>query len=119
MRKVYKTKVWVLRPLVAILCIILNSFFLDGDGQYGDSDSDSSNRLANRRTIHMLEKQRQKKKAIGTLDVAFKKRFFALNGQLAGQDGAPPEPGKIARKFIFTFFVFVDTSLEEGKWVSH
>ena len=31
-------------------------------------------RLAHRRTIHMLEKNRQKKRAIGTLDVAFKKR---------------------------------------------
>ena len=91
---------------------------IDGDGQYGDSDSDSSNRLANRRTIHMLEKQRQKKKAIGTLDVAFKKRFFALNGQLAGQDGAPPEPGKIARKFIFTFcfmlFVLMPSQRKES-----
>ena len=91
---------------------------IDGDGQYGDSDSDSSNRLANRRTIHMLEKQRQKKKAIGTLDVAFKKRFFALNGQLAGQDGAPPEPGKIARKFIFTFcfvlFVWMPSQRKES-----
>merc|ERR1712223_653828 len=55
------------------------------DGEY-DSDSHSSNRLAHRRTIHMLEKNRQKKRAIGTLDVAFKKRFFALSG--AGQDPA-------------------------------
>merc|ERR1719232_1528108 len=53
------------------------------DGEY-DSESHSSNRLAHRRTIHMLEKNRQKKRAIGTLDVAFKKRFFALSG--AGQD---------------------------------
>jgi len=70
---------------------------IDGDGHYGDSDSDSSNRLANRRTIHMLEKNRQKKKAIGTLDVAFKKRFFALNNQAAGVDGAAPEGGKVAQ----------------------
>ena len=46
----------------------------------------------------MLEKNRQKKKAIGTLDVAFKKRFFALNNQAAGVDGAAPEGGKVARK---------------------
>jgi len=70
---------------------------IDGDGHYGDSDSDSSNRLANRRTIHMLEKQRQKKKAIGTLDVAFKKRFFALNNQAQGLDGVAPEGGKVAQ----------------------
>ncbi len=50
---------------------------IDGDFE---SDSQSSNRLAHRRTIHALERDRGKKKrAIGTLDVAFKKRFFALN----------------------------------------
>ena len=63
------------------------------DGEY-DSESASSNRLAHRKTIHMLEKQRNKKRAIGTLDVAFKKRFFALSG--AGQD--PAVEGKVARK---------------------
>ena len=45
------------------------------DGEY-DSDSATSNRLAHRKTIHMLEKNRHKKRAIGTLDVAFKKRFL-------------------------------------------
>ena len=73
------------------------------DGEY-DSESHSSNRLAHRRTIHMLEKNRQKKRAIGTLDVAFKKRFFALSG--AGQD--PAVEGKTPRKFLeilgFTIF---------------
>ncbi|XP_040583648.1 chitin synthase chs-2 [Lepeophtheirus salmonis] len=58
------------------------------DGEY-ESESNSSNRLAHRRTIHMLEKNRNKKRAIGTLDVAFKKRFFALSG-----GGAEPEGGK-------------------------
>ena len=52
----------------------------------------------------MLEKNRQKKRAIGTLDVAFKKRFFALSG--AGQD--PAVEGKTPRKFLeilgFTIF---------------
>ena len=42
----------------------------------------------NRRTIHMLEKTRQKKRAIGTLDVAFRKRFFALSSQDHGEYGA-------------------------------
>merc|ERR1712122_116068 len=36
------------------------------DGEL-DSESASSNRLAHRKTIHMLEKNRQKKRAIGTL----------------------------------------------------
>ena len=30
--------------------------------------------------LQNLERNRQKKRAIGTLDVAFKKRFFALSG---------------------------------------
>ncbi|TRY61889.1 hypothetical protein TCAL_08870 [Tigriopus californicus] len=62
------------------------------DGEY-DSESSSSNRLAHRRTIHMLEKNRQKKRAIGTLDVAFKKRFFALsnNPEQEGSDGKGPQ----------------------------
>ncbi len=70
------------------------------DGDY-DSDSGDSNRLAHRRTIHMLEKNRHKKRAIGTLDVAFKKRFFALSG--AGQD--PDLEGKKARKYLIPTLV--------------
>ena len=69
----------------------------------GDDDlkiTKKNNRLVHRKTIHMLEKNRQKKRAIGTLDVAFKKRFFALSGG-AGQD--PELEGKAARKFTTQF----------------
>jgi len=60
------------------------------DGDY-DSDSAASNRLQNRKTIQNLERTRQnKKRAIGTLDVAFKKRFFALSGE----DEAPLMDGQ-------------------------
>jgi chitin synthase len=64
------------------------------DGEY-DSDSATSNRLAHRKTIHMLEKNRHKKRAIGTLDVAFKKRFLAFTGAPGegGPDGNIPMPG--------------------------
>ena len=67
------------------------------DGDY-DSDSAASNRLAHRRTIQNLERTRQnKKRAIGTLDVAFKKRFFALSGE----DEAPLMDGqKSSRKCL-------------------
>merc|ERR1712025_709925 len=58
---------------------------IDGDC---DSDSAASNRLAQRKTIQNLERNRTKKRAIGTLDVAFKKRFFALSGE----DDAPGGP---------------------------
>ena len=71
------------------------------DGDY-DSDSAASNRLAHRRTIQNLERNRNnKKRAIGTLDVAFKKRFFALSGG-AGQD--PELEGKAARKSLDLLF---------------
>ena len=79
-----------------------------------------------------LERNRQKKRAIGTLDVAFKKRFFALSGivepelerfvsnqkklnahpnsfQLSGEEDAPggqadgtPKPHNINRKKAYT-----------------
>ena len=64
------------------------------DGEY-DSDSATSNRLAHRKTIHMLEKNRHKKRAIGTLDVAFKKRFLAFTGAPGenGPEGQPPMQG--------------------------
>ena len=67
------------------------------DGDY-DSDSAASNRLAHRRTIQNLERNRNnKKRAIGTLDVAFKKRFFAPSGE----DEAPLMDGQKqnSRKF--------------------
>ena len=68
------------------------------DGDY-DSDSAASNRLAHRKTIQNLERTRNnKKRAIGTLDVAFKKRFFALSGE----DEAPLMDGQkqSSRKFL-------------------
>ena len=69
------------------------------DGDY-DSDSAASNRLAQRKTIQNLERNRtNKKRAIGTLDVAFKKRFFALSGE----DEAPlmDNQKQSSRKFLF------------------
>ena len=73
------------------------------DGDY-DSDSAASNRLAHRKTIQNLERTRNnKKRAIGTLDVAFKKRFFALSGE----DEAPLMDGQkqSSRKFLVFHFV--------------
>ena len=76
------------------------------DGDY-DSDSAASNRLAQRRTIQNLERNRQKKRAIGTLDVAFKKRFFALSGEEdapGGQnDGNGSQKMNINRMIFDTF----------------
>lgn len=48
------------------------------DGDY-ECDSIHGGQLGRRKTIHNLERHRQKKEAIGTLDVAFKKRFFSIS----------------------------------------
>jgi len=60
---------------------------IDGDC---DSDSAASNRVAQRKTIQNLERNKTKKRAIGTLDVAFKKRFFALSGEDEAPGGGAP-----------------------------
>ncbi|CAL4108316.1 unnamed protein product, partial [Meganyctiphanes norvegica] len=67
----------------------------------GDYESDSqSGQLGRRKTIHNLIKHGQKKQAIGTLDVAFKKRFFSINAETAenGKDNAmTPVLGNMSR----------------------
>jgi len=75
------------------------------DGEL-DSESNSSNRLAHRRTIHMLEKNRAKKRAIGTLDVAFKKRFFALSGAGGEDDTHSRKPAGKNVVIIFLAYHF-------------
>ena len=49
-----------------------------------DEDNESGSyrdRIGRRRTIHNLEKHKQKKRITGTLDVAFKKRFFSISAE--------------------------------------
>ncbi|CAG0919230.1 unnamed protein product [Notodromas monacha] len=57
-----------------------------------DESEDGSDRtLGRRRTIHQLEKHRRHRhRQIGTLDVAFRKRFFAISNAGEGND---PESG--------------------------
>nr|XP_045601815.1 chitin synthase chs-2-like isoform X3 [Procambarus clarkii] len=68
------------------------------DGDY-DSDSVQGGQLGRRKTIHNLERHRQKKQAIGTLDVAFKKRFFSISAEAAenGMETETPVLGKMRR----------------------
>ncbi|XP_069941927.1 chitin synthase chs-2 isoform X4 [Cherax quadricarinatus] len=68
------------------------------DGDY-DSDSVQGGQLGRRKTIHNLERHRQKKQAIGTLDVAFKKRFFSISAEAAenGMDTETPVLGNMRR----------------------
>lgn len=50
---------------------------IDG-GDYDNDSGSGPDRIARRRTVHNLEKARQPRRQIGTLDVAFKKRFLKL-----------------------------------------
>ncbi|KAJ8958903.1 hypothetical protein NQ318_019671 [Aromia moschata] len=57
------------------------------DGDYDNDSGSGPDRVGRRKTIHNLEKAAQKKRQIGTLDVAFKKRFAKLN---ANPEGGTP-----------------------------
>lgn len=71
------------------------------DGDY-DSDSVQGGQLGRRKTIHNLERHRQKKQAIGTLDVAFKKRFFSISAE-AAENGM--ETGRFCWSYYFRYTV--------------
>lgn len=59
--------------------IVKNLQRLQGiDGDYDNDSGSGPDRVARRRTIQNLEKARQPRRQIGTLDVAFKKRFLKL-----------------------------------------
>ncbi|KAJ2953678.1 hypothetical protein O0L34_g1295 [Tuta absoluta] len=49
------------------------------DDDYDNDSGSGPQNVGRRKTIHNLEKAKQKKRNIGTLDVAFKKRFFNMN----------------------------------------
>jgi chitin synthase len=54
----------------------------------GNNDDSGTDKVERRRTIQNLEKNRQKKRPIGTLDVAFKQRFFNMTSE-GGVTGEP------------------------------
>lgn len=54
------------------------------DGDYDNDSGSGPDRIGRRKTIHNLERAAQKKRQIGTLDVAFKKRFAKLNANPNG-----------------------------------
>ncbi|XP_060518963.1 chitin synthase chs-2 isoform X2 [Cylas formicarius] len=57
------------------------------DGDYDNDSGSGPDRIGRRKTIHNIERAAQKKRQIGTLDVAFKKRFAKLN---ANPNGGTP-----------------------------
>ncbi|XP_073941848.1 hyaluronan synthase-like protein kkv isoform X4 [Choristoneura fumiferana] len=58
------------------------------DDEYDNDSGSGPHNVGRRKTIHNIEKARQKKRHIGTLDVAFKKRFFNINAN-EGNPGTP------------------------------
>lgn len=65
---------------------------MDGINGIEDNDSGSGpDRIARRRTVHNLEKASKPRRQIGTLDVAFKKRFLKLTADEnnPSMNGAP------------------------------
>lgn len=59
--------------------IVKNLQRLSGiDGEYDNDSGSGPDRIARRRTVYNLEKASKPRRQIGTLDVAFKKRFLKL-----------------------------------------
>ncbi|XP_055676574.1 chitin synthase chs-2 isoform X1 [Lutzomyia longipalpis] len=70
--------------------IVKNLQRLQGiDGDYDNDSGSGPDRIARRRTVHNLEKARQPRRQIGTLDVAFKKRFLKLTADAENNQGTP------------------------------
>ncbi|GBM97395.1 Chitin synthase chs-2 [Araneus ventricosus] len=59
------------------------------DDETKSEDSSYGDRLARRKTIQNLEKRKNQKNRIGTLDVAFRKRFMNINAQESEVKVAP------------------------------
>ncbi|XP_066155145.1 chitin synthase chs-2 isoform X2 [Euwallacea fornicatus] len=57
------------------------------DADYDNDSGSGPDRIGRRKTIHNIQRAAQKKRQIGTLDVAFKKRFAKLN---ANPNGGTP-----------------------------
>lgn len=70
--------------------IVKNLQRLQGiDGDYDNDSGSGPDRIARRKTIQNLEKARQPRRQIGTLDVAFKKRFLKLTANEENNTATP------------------------------
>lgn len=61
------------------------------NGDYENGSGSSRDRVGQRRTIYNLEKQKHKTRTIGTLDVAFRKRFLQMKMEEGGDNVAAGE----------------------------
>lgn len=66
---------------------------IDDDYDKSDKDSSYGDRLARRKTIQNLEKRKNQNNRIGTLDVAFRKRFMNINANQSESEMKVPGVG--------------------------
>lgn len=74
------------------------------NGDYDNDSGSSGDRVGRRRTIYNIEKQRQKTRTIGTLDVAFRKRFLQMKME-EGEDNAGQYKYKLSEYKVDQSFV--------------
>lgn len=75
------------------------------NGDYDNDSGSSADRVGRRRTIYNIEKQRHKTRTIGTLDVAFRKRFL----QMKMEDGEDAAGESHINKFIYSIHFYILT----------
>lgn len=77
-KNIQKLTIWEIKFQHAVE-IVKNLQRLQGiDGDYDNDSGSGPDRIARRRTIQNLDKAAKPRRQIGTLDVAFKKRFLQL-----------------------------------------
>ncbi|GAB6026597.1 hypothetical protein CHUAL_013009 [Chamberlinius hualienensis] len=62
---------------------------LDGSDDLSEDSGSTERGVGRRRTIHNLEKSMKRKRRVGTLDVAFRERFFSFSADPAHMEGTP------------------------------
>lgn len=76
MQKITKIQLFEFQHAVEIVKNLQRLHGIDGD--YDNDSGSGPDRIARRRTIQNLDKAAKPRRQIGTLDVAFKKRFLQL-----------------------------------------
>lgn len=91
-----KLTIWEIKFQHAVE-IVKNLQRLQGiDGDYDNDSGSGPDRIARRRTIQNLDKAAKPRRQIGTLDVAFKKRFLQLT---AADENNPAKNRELGHHF--------------------
>lgn len=81
------------------------------DGDYDNDSGSGPDRIAKRKTIQVLEKSRQPRRQIGTLDVAFKKRFL----KLSADENIPGITRITFYFFIYSYILLMTQELQSSR----